>query len=418
MMEKRDQACIWASHCDLSLKAAINESAPGQQIHLLVNGSPTVWVRMNDGRDGRPTFGIRIVDGRSAWQSIPLHETCEIRLLRIIDSESKSKTLLSSERHAVIEIKEPTSIPVLGKPLFHSYIFADYSGAADLRGQRSSIKLAYAEAGEQCKLVKESLTRDTLVTKILNYLRTATAESKRVCFGFDHQYGVPYGLLKEIGIADLSWREVLDALVEGRGFPAMQHPKAYARQFNEWCSKKGKPPYFYSSTKASSYGIPSRDPRKGEADTVSRLTERSKSISGRGNPKLFNRVGDPGTVGGQTIMGLIKIRELLKKCQTNGIPVKCWPFDGLDISSSSYADCHVLLELYPAAIRPAGVEYTDENDAIESVKIMQRYDQAGKLSDLLDLSCLLDAHKDIVLVEGWIAGYNPESLYCRKGKDV
>ena len=409
MMEKRDQYCIWARHCDPDLKAVIDKLVPGQKLHLMVNGSPTVWTRMNDGTDGRPTFGIRIVDGRSAWQSIPLREICEIRILPQTGSDLKSKTLLPPERPAAKEIKQPTPMTGLGMPLFNSYIFADYSGAADLRGQRSSIKLAYAEAGEQCKLLKESLTRDALVTKILEYLRTATAESKRVCFGFDHQYAVPFGLLKEIGIAELSWREVLDALVEGRGVPALQHPSTYARQFNEWCRERGKPPYFYSATKAS-YGIPESDPRKDNMETISRLTERCKSISGRGNPKSFNRVGDNGSVGGQTIMGLIKICELLKECQTEGIPVKCWPFDGLDISSSSYAGCHVLLEPYPASVRSPGVEYTDENDAIACVKLIQSHDQEGKLFDLLDLRCLSDTHKDIVLVEGWIAGYNPESL--------
>gem|GEM_PF-942363 len=410
LMEKRDQACIWASHCDSILQAVIHKLVPGQKLHLLVNGSPTVWQRMNHGSDGRPTFGIKIINGKQAWQNIPLRKTCEISMYDSTDSGSESITISCPERTAAKEIKQVTPEAGFGMPLFHSYIFADYSGAADLGAQRNAIKLAYAENVSECKLIQEPLTRDTLVQKILEYLRTATAGNKRVCFGFDHQYGVPFGLLKEIGIAELSWRKILDVLVEGRGVPALQHPSTYARQFNEWCSKKGKPPYFYSSTKASSYGIPSRDPRKGEADTLSRLTERCKSISGRGNPKPFNRVGDNGSVGGQTIMGLIKLRELLNKCQAEGISVKCWPFDGLDIRSYSYVGCHVLLEPYPAAVRSPDVLYTDANDAIACVKLIQSHDRRGKLSDLLDLSCLSDTQKDMVLVEGWIAGYFPESL--------
>lgn len=113
-------------------------------------------------------------------------------------------------------------------------------------------------------------------------------------------------------------------------------------------------------------------------------------------------------------MGLMKLRELLKICKTEGIPVKCWPFDGLDISSSSYAGSHVLLELNPAAIRPPGIAYTDANDAIACEQITQHFDQTGKLVDLMDLSCLSDHHKDVVLVEGWIIGYSPQSLYSGK----
>jgi len=307
-----------------------------------------------------------------------------------------------------------TSTAGPGSPLFDSYIFADYSGAADLRGQKRSIKLAYAEANAECHLADESLTRDSLVTKIISYLHKATAERKRICFGFDHQFGIPIGLLEEIGISELSWREILYAMVEGYGFPALEHPSTYAIQFNNWCLGRGKPPYFYSATKATLYGIPDSDPRRGDMETVTRLTERCDSIFGSGKPKPFNRVGDNGSVGGQTMMGLIKLLELLEICRTVGIPVKCWPFDGLDISSASYAGYHVLLEPYPAAVRSPGVSYTDANDAIACVELIRRFDQAGKLADLLDLSCLSDTHKNIVLVEGWIAGYTPLSLYGPK----
>lgn len=84
LMEKRDQGCIWAAHCDLYpiLRATINEMEPGQPLHLLIDGSPTVWVRMDDGRDGRPTYGIRIVSGRDTWRNISLGEPCEIMLLK------------------------------------------------------------------------------------------------------------------------------------------------------------------------------------------------------------------------------------------------------------------------------------------------------------------------------------------------
>ncbi len=90
MMEKRDQGCIWARHCESypCLRSAIIQLIPGEQLNLLINGSPTVWVRMNDGTDSRPTLGIRIVGDRSAWQMIKLREFCEIIPLQSIDSES------------------------------------------------------------------------------------------------------------------------------------------------------------------------------------------------------------------------------------------------------------------------------------------------------------------------------------------
>ena len=75
-----------------------------------------------------------------------------------------------------------------------------------------------------------------------------------------------------------------------------------------------------------------RDPREKGDPTVYRLCERYPSLFGTGNPKPFNRVGDNGSVGGQTLVGLIKILELIEVCDQEGIPVKCWPFDGMDIA--------------------------------------------------------------------------------------
>lgn len=97
IMEKRDQGCIWAKHCDPSLKAAITELLPEQRLHILVNGSRTIWARMKDGKDGRPTLGIKIVDGQYAWGRISLHETCDICLPQDKDLLRDSKKLLSPE---------------------------------------------------------------------------------------------------------------------------------------------------------------------------------------------------------------------------------------------------------------------------------------------------------------------------------
>lgn len=410
--EKRDQACLWARHCDSDFQTAIAELVPGQQIHVMVNGSRTAWARMNDGKDGRPTLGLKIVDGKAAWQMISLGQSCELRLVH--ETEAAGTDAVAVPQRSTAKMI-PLPVPISGDPLFDCYMFADYSGAADLKGQKKAIKLAYAEAKADHRVADESLTRDRLVVETLKRLRIATAEGKRLCFGFDHQFGIPFGLLEEMGIADLNWREVLDAIVEGHGVPALKHPSTYARMFNDWCSSRGKRPYFYSATKASLYGIPGTDPRTGEVETVIRLTERCESMFGSGKPKPYNRVGDNGTVGGQTIMGLIKLREILATCHTDGIPLKCWPFDGLDIDGSAYAGSHVLIEPYPAAVRSPGVAYTDVNDAIACVQLIQRFDQAGKLVALLNLKSLSEAHAKIVRVEGWIAGHSPLSIYGLKG---
>jgi len=93
LMEKRDQACIWAKHCDPGIRAAITELFPEEQLIILVNGKRTIWARMKDGKDGRPTLGLKLVGGRSAWNIIPMNEICDIHLVSSTEAESESRTL-------------------------------------------------------------------------------------------------------------------------------------------------------------------------------------------------------------------------------------------------------------------------------------------------------------------------------------
>lgn len=86
--------------------------------------------------------------------------------------------------------------------IFDEYLFADYSGAFDARGQRNAIRLAAASVDDSPSIVGRRLTRNDLVEELAGRLEVASRRGKRVCFGQDHQYGVPFGLVKELGLAD------------------------------------------------------------------------------------------------------------------------------------------------------------------------------------------------------------------------
>jgi len=237
---------------------------------------------------------------------------------------------------------------------------------------------------------------------------------KRMILGQDHQYSIPYGLAQEIGL-DLDWRKGLKMLVKGTyapDAPPLDHPKVFAKLFNELLTSRGMPPYFYSATKSAQYGIPDRDPREKGDPTVYRLCERYPSIFGSGNPKPFNRVGDNGSVGGQTLVGLIKIMELIEICDAEVIPLKCWPFDGLDITSSDYEGCHVLIEPYPSAAGLRSRPRSDAEDAMAATRMISEADRNGTLIRLLDLTPLSGRDREIVRFEGWIVGHLP--LFIRK----
>ena len=89
--------------------------------------------------------------------------------------------------------------------LFHRYVFADYSGAKSNSAQRKAIRVAVVGRDktpeELCRL-----TRDDLTSALLDQLKAATQAGERLCFGQDHQYGIPIGLAQEIGLAGRTWR--------------------------------------------------------------------------------------------------------------------------------------------------------------------------------------------------------------------
>jgi hypothetical protein len=291
-------------------------------------------------------------------------------------------------------------------PFFRRYIFADYSGAVNRNAQRRAIRVAIAEQDKPPVVLPRGFTREDLIDELLGQLEAATQAGARVCFGQDHQYGIPIGLAREIGFAGCTWREALKSLCDGTyGGPALAHASTFGANFNNWLlQREGGRPFFYSATKHEKYGVPRTNPRNRD-NSVYRLTERCG-----GAPKALNRVGDNGSVGGQTLVGLIAIHELLDRAAKAKIPVRCWPFDGLDITSSAYHDSHVLVEPYPSAVRGHGVPQNDIEDARASAMWVQTKDCGGCLAHALDLSGLSKDHKQIVSFEGWIVSHRPENL--------
>lgn len=291
--------------------------------------------------------------------------------------------------------------------LFDEYLFADYSGAHSSNAQRRSIRLAAAWSSRPASIVHQRMTRAELTGELVRRLEQATEAGRRICFGQDHQYGVPWALVEELSLDGIRWRDLIEMLATGaygEGAPALGHPNTFAAAFNTWLTGRGSKPYFYSATKAVLYGLPRMNPRAGEL-TCYRLTELRRPKSGAGSPKPFNRVGDNGTVGGQSLVGILAIRSLLQACARRHIRVAVWPFDGLSVTDDQYLGAHVMIEPYPSAVRVPGVIQSDESDALACANHVREADITGELAGLLDLSRLDAKDAAIASVEGWIVSH-------------
>jgi len=402
---KRDTYAIWFKHLPAKLRKHFEGLEPNQTVDLIINGQTTVWARMRRSSLG-PTQGLRLEKNRPVWESIRLGETFTM------ENTFNSAPNLREQRRVIAATVLHRHRTGAGKPMFDEYQFADFSGARDTASQRKAIQVATAHGEEKPQRFERSMTRDALQRETLRSLEAATKQGMRLAFGRDHQYSIPGGLAKEIGLGGKTWRKALDSLVHGtHGGPPLAQVREFAAEFNKWLISYSRPPYFFSRTKADYYGVPKEDPRPsrfGAADaTTYRLTELCQGSQKGCVPKPLNRIGDNGTVGGQTIVGLILLDELLVETQRLGIPVAVWPFDGLDINSIAYEGRHVMFEPYPSSVRDPGVRQTDWNDAEASVLFIQQADRAGKLAARLDLHELTDEQQAQVLFEGWIIGHRP-----------
>lgn len=280
--------------------------------------------------------------------------------------------------------------------LFDVYAFADYRGdLADAGG----VVLAVALGADGVRLVEGVRNRRTLSAALLRLLRVARSADVRLLFGQDHQYGIPMPLAKELGLRG-AWRSMMRELfVTG---PLAREAMAgnagrFAATANAWLVARGCPAYFFSHTNGARYGIPTARPRPKGDPTERRLTERSTGFP-------LCRVGDNGSVGGQSIVGIPRLLTLLDDCEREGVPVKVWPFDGLALDTLGAT---VAIEPYPSALRAKGILKSDENDAIGCATWAQRHDHDGTLLAELDLSGLGPAGQRRVRVEGWMAGARP-----------
>lgn len=71
-VEIKDHA-LWAKHIhgNKKLKEKILSMNAGDIIHLEVNGMNGVWVKMEDGKDGRPTPGLKgIGKAKAFWHGL------------------------------------------------------------------------------------------------------------------------------------------------------------------------------------------------------------------------------------------------------------------------------------------------------------------------------------------------------------
>lgn len=332
------------------------------------------------------------------------HSSVRSSSKRVAAQRASPETTASAGAPSPVEINEDVLADEMSKlhrkpgdtSTFDCYAFADYRG--DRRDSGGGVVLAVALGNGPVRLVSSVSSRKSLSAAFMRLLRLATASKVRVVFGQDHQYGIPLDLLHELELPS-DWRAAMRRLFVTGPFAEMAgagNAGAFAAEVNAWLVAEGGQPYFWSATKGTNYGIPSVAPRSKDHPSQRRLTEVAEGFP-------FCRIGDNGTVGGQSIVGIPRLLGLLEDCAREEISVSAWPFDALSVRDLGRGT-HVAVEPYPSLVREAEIVQTDANDAIASATWAQRLDRAGDLQDALDLTKLDAVHHRRVRLEGWMAG--------------
>jgi hypothetical protein len=355
-------------------------------------------------RNGRlkHTNGIRITQGTEIWRAIP--RGAEFSIDALTPKEEQASFIKPDPAWPLPS--KTTALLESSGCLFSKYIFADYSGAASPNGQRKSIKVAVARPEFPASLEIGTFTRESLLDWMHCTLISASERRLRVCLGQDHSYGLPLGLALELGIEKLPWRVAIAKFLDGgytQGAPSFTTVPDFTCTFNSWLRSKGRRDYFWCASQ-NTYLLPTFNPRVSEPNTCYRITDTCRSTFRKCSPKPLNRVGDRGYVGGQSLWGLTMLRKLMARCERDGILLRCWPFDGLDVAAKEYEGAHVLVEAYPTALRPVGVAQSDEADALCTAEALRLADIEGRLAGLLNITAISAELHDIVRFEGWILG--------------
>lgn len=276
--------------------------------------------------------------------------------------------------------------------MFDWYAFADYSGAREAAAQRKAI--AWAVEQGQGISVTQGLTRQGLLHAALALLESADQAGKRVIFGFDHNYGFPMGFSEALwGMPPADWEAVLGSYWEsverfagwggaadyrkaGDRSPWLERwsPREWARAANAkiadslgtgagpfWGSRFGPKP---AAELFQKYGLPS-----GGREFM--LHDRRLAEARYSRLKPGYQLGGIGSVGQQTLYGILYLRELLRLCRQKGVAVHVWPQDGCRIPEAS----HVAVEVYPTlALVREGIQgpRSDAGDAAASVRWLSR----------------------------------------------
>lgn len=308
--------------------------------------------------------------------------------------------------------------------LFDAYIAVDWSARSKPSPERPSRDAIWVGEGVAPGIDDPTVqgetywrTRHACEMYLLGRLLHHRAKRRRVFVGFDFGYGYPCGFAEALGLGGEAppWRLVWDkltALVED-GEDNHNNRFDVAAGLNALCGGPTPGPFWGCPTGQECETLEMTMPvgrfpyqvREGLVLENFRRTDQGA----KGVQPIWKLCG-PGSVGGQTLMGIPTVCRLREDKRLSGFS-RAWPFEtGFTATPTPAKGPFVLhVEIWPGVVR----DLVDRNDPIRDraqvramVRWLRNLDEGGELGRYFDTPSGLTPEEIEVCVgeEGWIIG--------------
>lgn len=290
--------------------------------------------------------------------------------------------------------------------LFDAYVMVDWSAAGVPRQGADSIWVALWERGMDGAAGRSLVnppTRAEAVLWLADRLSDIAARGRTCLLGFDFNFGFPQGFARQATEGSGDWRGLWRRLaaLAGDGDDNANNRFALAGRLNGEISGRAFP--FWgcpAGAEGPMLGRRKPDGFKGGLGEF-RMTER-RTPGAQSVWKLYA----PGAVGGQTLLGIPRLRSLREHPWLRD-HLRVWPFEtGLARLDRPDPGTIIAAEVYPSLVEPCPAAVKDAGQVEALVGHFARLDDDGRLAELFEGDpSLTQAEKAVVEAEeGWILG--------------
>ena len=297
------------------------------------------------------------------------------------------------------------------KPLFDDYLVVDWSANSTPKTGKDSIWWCYLKGTQNSGFemqLQNPATRHAAMTQIRRLLRTYANSRRRVLVGFDFAYAYPKGFAAYFATkSDIPWRAVWQYLstVIQDDEKNRNNRFAVAALINQQIAGAAAPFWGCPLSKETAF-LSSKKPRGQQATLLPEFRLAEQGNRTHSVWKLFYN----GSVGGQSLLGLPRLYQLISDASLKGIS-KVWPFDtGLrTLSEQDLLGCNILhAEIYPSLlpVRAAPGEVKDCAQVRQLAQYFAELDQRGELRGRFAGSSSLSSEQKttVEIEEGWVLG--------------